>query len=348
MLTRSTLLIIIGLSLFATGVITLITSLNQGTEAAKARRAEKDARVAANREEARLRAGTERVSTINLNLEADQDYTRDRAAIDTLLRTPRDFGTVQLLKESQIGGKAYVSSTRVTFEPLTALGEHQKRYQINPPACALIQHVTNPYARSTRRYPEVVFAPGVILTSNSHQAPIESFRWNALTTAAEITQVAEKESSAPPGAEILGTRWQYQRVDGGPDRRYSDNPILAVVQYYDLTLRADEQTAVRLRFTSEQALNEFLSMLRINTPSQGQKERNRARSSARSTALAAKDPYNVLSIKPDATQDEIRAAYINQSKQYHPDRVAYLGPELQELAESKMKEINAAYAQLRQ
>jgi curved DNA-binding protein CbpA len=34
------------------------------------------------------------------------------------------------------------------------------------------------------------------------------------------------------------------------------------------------------------------------------------------------------------------------AKLYHPDKVAFLAPEFRELAERKMKEINAAYQQL--
>lgn len=346
MLTRSTFLTIIGLALLATGVTTLITSLKQDAEIARARRADKDARLAANREQARLRAEAERVSTISLNLETDPSYERDKATIGTLLETAQHLGTVQLLRESQISGKTYVSAIRTTFEPITSLDEHQKRYQIGSPTCALIQHTNNPYASSTRRYPEVVFAPGVILTSTGHQDPIKTFRWNTLMATTSITRVAEPENRAPQDAEIIGTRWQHQRVDGGPDRRYSDNPILAIIQYYDLTLTEEEQVALRLRFTSEDALTKFLSLLGVNTPSQGQHERSRTRSTPRSTGPAAEDPYAILGIKPGATREEIRAAYINQSKQYHPDRVANLGAELQELAESKMKEINAAYEAL--
>jgi DnaJ like chaperone protein len=44
-----------------------------------------------------------------------------------------------------------------------------------------------------------------------------------------------------------------------------------------------------------------------------------------------------------ATPEEIRAAYRSLFSQYHPDKVASLGIELRVLAESKSKEIGAAY-----
>ena len=57
--------------------------------------------------------------------------------------------------------------------------------------------------------------------------------------------------------------------------------------------------------------------------------------------------YEVLGVAPGASEAEIVAAYRRHARMYHPDRVAGLGPEFQELAERKMKEINAAYEELR-
>jgi DnaJ-class molecular chaperone len=44
---------------------------------------------------------------------------------------------------------------------------------------------------------------------------------------------------------------------------------------------------------------------------------------------------------------EITTAYRKLALTYHPDKVAHLAPEARELADQKMKEINAAYAQLK-
>lgn len=56
------------------------------------------------------------------------------------------------------------------------------------------------------------------------------------------------------------------------------------------------------------------------------------------------NPYEVLGLKPGATQDEIKAAYRKLIKQYHPDQ--YGDNPLRNLAEEKMREINTAYDQL--
>jgi DnaJ like chaperone protein len=53
--------------------------------------------------------------------------------------------------------------------------------------------------------------------------------------------------------------------------------------------------------------------------------------------------YATLGLEKGATMDEIKKAYRKLSMKYHPDKVRHLGDEFQKIAETKMKEINAAY-----
>ena len=54
------------------------------------------------------------------------------------------------------------------------------------------------------------------------------------------------------------------------------------------------------------------------------------------------DPYKVLGVSPSATDEEVTQAYRKMAKRYHPD----LNPG-DKNAEQKMKEINAAYDQIK-
>ncbi len=56
------------------------------------------------------------------------------------------------------------------------------------------------------------------------------------------------------------------------------------------------------------------------------------------------DPYKILGVSRDATDDEIKKAYRALAKKYHPDN--YQDSNLSELAAEKMKEINEAYDQI--
>ncbi len=53
--------------------------------------------------------------------------------------------------------------------------------------------------------------------------------------------------------------------------------------------------------------------------------------------------YATLGLEKGADMDEIKKAYRKLSMKYHPDKVRHLGDEFQKIAETKMKEINAAY-----
>lgn len=53
------------------------------------------------------------------------------------------------------------------------------------------------------------------------------------------------------------------------------------------------------------------------------------------------DPYQVLGVPRTASDDEVRSAYRELARKYHPDN--YAGHPLADLAAEKMKEINEAY-----
>lgn len=56
------------------------------------------------------------------------------------------------------------------------------------------------------------------------------------------------------------------------------------------------------------------------------------------------NPYEVLGVSKNASNDEIKKAYRQLCKKYHPD--SYVNNPLSDLAEEKFKEVQAAYDQI--
>ena len=55
------------------------------------------------------------------------------------------------------------------------------------------------------------------------------------------------------------------------------------------------------------------------------------------------DPYRILGVSPDATDDEVKKAYRALAIKYHPDNAASLGDEAIRQATETMKQINVAW-----
>lgn len=67
---------------------------------------------------------------------------------------------------------------------------------------------------------------------------------------------------------------------------------------------------------------------------------------APSRAEDPEDPHTILGVATGATEDELKAAYRNQMKLNHPDKVAHLSPALQQFAAQQTLKVKAAYESL--
>lgn len=58
--------------------------------------------------------------------------------------------------------------------------------------------------------------------------------------------------------------------------------------------------------------------------------------------------YRILEIEPDATDEQIKKAYRDLAKRYHPDKVSHLGEDVKLAAEQKFTKLNTAYDTIKQ
>ncbi len=77
----------------------------------------------------------------------------------------------------------------------------------------------------------------------------------------------------------------------------------------------------------------------------GQRERSSRAQAEKSDSPF--DPYQILGIDSSASGKAIQSAYKARMHEYHPDKVAHLGEELQKVAHRKAVEIQQAYERLR-
>ena len=57
--------------------------------------------------------------------------------------------------------------------------------------------------------------------------------------------------------------------------------------------------------------------------------------------------YKVLNLSPNATVDEIKKSYKRLAIEHHPDKVSYLGEEVQNAAKERFQKINEAYDKIK-
>lgn len=159
----------------------------------------------------------------------------------------------------------------------------------------------------------------------------------------------------PSDSKIIDYTWQYVRVDGGPDRRYASNPRIPVVLYEQIELSLSNDLTLTFQLSNPvyaQELGESLSdyINACTTPGYSTTQRTEPRREPAQPIrgdLEHRDPYSILGVSPNASIDEITTAYRKLAQENHPDKVAGLAQEFRELAERRMKIINAAYEVLK-
>ncbi len=57
--------------------------------------------------------------------------------------------------------------------------------------------------------------------------------------------------------------------------------------------------------------------------------------------------YQILEIKPDASDEDVKKAYRRMAMKYHPDKVSYLGDDFQKTAKEKFQKVGEAYEQIK-
>jgi hypothetical protein len=182
-----------------------------------------------------------------------------------------------------------------------------------------------------------------------------------------------EEEDLPDDATVVKRTWRFSRPDGSPDPRYKkDNVEIPIVLYGLLQISAPNLPKVRLEVSDRLAAARFartfgaeVSMEELNgekaghgeehrradkdsgrsSSKEGGEERRSAETLEREARLAT--ARRALGVSKGAGAEEISAAYRKIARTHHPDNVANLPLEVREYSEQRVKEINAAYSELK-
>lgn len=120
--------------------------------------------------------------------------------------------------------------------------------------------------------------------------------------------------------------------------------LLFKISYADNELAAEENRLINQCAAAFGISSYELDSLRIQNMPKNTHYKNEKRSGSQTAeALAKDDAYKILELDTSATHDEIKAAYRDKIKKYHPDKFAYLGDDFKQIAEEKTRLLNAAY-----
>jgi hypothetical protein len=212
------------------------------------------------------------------------------------------------------------------------------------------------------------FPEGALIYSNDRYDPLP---YKSLKVAFSSGRFFEED--LPDDAAIVESTWRFSRPDGSPDPRYKkDNVEIPVVLYGLLEISTPSLPKVRLEVSDRLAAARFartfgaeVSTEELNGENAGHNEEHRradkdaGRSSSRERGEERRSAETqekearlatarrALGVSKKAGAEEISAAYRKLARTHHPDKVANLEPEVREYSEQRMKEINAAYSELK-
>jgi DnaJ domain len=212
------------------------------------------------------------------------------------------------------------------------------------------------------------FPEGALIYINDRYDPLP---YNSLRVAFSSGRFFEEEG-LPDDAEVVERTWRFSRPDGSPDPRYEkDNVEIPIVLYGVLELSAPSLPKVHLEVSDRRAAARFASTFGAKVSTEEPKEKkagheehrwagkDSGRSSSREVGEERRSAEilerearlakarRALGVSKGAGVEEISAAYRKLARTHHPDKVANLEPEVREYSEHRMKEINAAYSELK-
>ncbi len=193
---------------------------------------------------------------------------------------------------------------------------------------------------------ELYFLPDrVLIRQGSSYAALE---YSSISGAVSVGRFV-LDRDAPPGARVLGWTWRYVRRNGGPDRRFANNVQLPIIQVAYLDVTSATGLHIRVITSDVDAASIFVNVLnaRNATRRTASVPPPTAATDARYTP-AVVQALSALGLAKIPPAPELQRLYHDLASRNHPDKFASAAPDVRALAEERMREINGAYAVLKE
>jgi len=183
----------------------------------------------------------------------------------------------------------------------------------------------------------LMFFPEALLVYRDDR--YEGVSYRSVRVDLSFVRFFEKEE-VPQDAEVVE---RPRRVAGERLYSYGAGLRIPVVLYGLVEITLPSNHEVRLQVSSLENAARFAGAFGAKEP---QQERGGVYKPP-AVEKRAKSAHEVLGLREGASMGEISAAYRKLAHTYHPDKVLELPAEAREISERRMKEINAAYSELK-
>ncbi|GGM52094.1 hypothetical protein GCM10008956_30240 [Deinococcus arenae] len=94
-----------------------------------------------------------------------------------------------------------------------------------------------------------------------------TFKYSDISYFIKESRIDIEEKIAPTNVSCVSKRYKYQRMDGGPDRRYSDNPLILNCRAWEITIQPPiPMQAISIKFIEKSKADDIKHVLDALTP----------------------------------------------------------------------------------
>ena len=148
----------------------------------------------------------------------------------------------------------YMSKSKRLWEVTSSSGGYDRKYhagcsvQIQRKDIRVVYSVPFPFKPSVNAYTlylsdlKFVFLPDCVYMIQD--ASCEALRYEHIKWSSSMTRFVEP--SAPEDSQVVDQTWQYVNKKGGPDRRFSYNPMLVVCSYGEMEVNFANRRRAKL------------------------------------------------------------------------------------------------------